>query len=95
MMQPPVLLADEPTGNLDSANGKHVLELLLKLNQEHGATLVLVTHDQELAAHAESRGDGTTHSHSTSPLFEQRSVLYGADFGDRFHDSTRRGICRW
>ena len=55
MMQPSVLLADEPTGNLDSANGRHVLDLLLKLNREQGATLVLVTHDQELAAHAERR----------------------------------------
>jgi len=55
MMQPSVLLADEPTGNLDSENGRHVLELLLKLNREQGATLVLVTHDQELAAHADRR----------------------------------------
>ena len=55
MMQPAVLLADEPTGNLDSENGRHVLELLLKLNREQGATLVLVTHDQELAAHADRR----------------------------------------
>ena len=55
MMQPSILLADEPTGNLDSANGGHVLELLLKLNKEQDATLVLVTHDQELASHADRR----------------------------------------
>ncbi len=53
MMQPSVLLADEPTGNLDSENGNHVLELLLKLNRDEGATLVLVTHDRELASHAD------------------------------------------
>jgi putative ABC transport system ATP-binding protein len=50
--KPPLLLADEPTGNLDSVNGKHVLELLLSLNRREGATLVLVTHDRELASHA-------------------------------------------
>jgi putative ABC transport system ATP-binding protein len=55
MMKPAVLLADEPTGNLDSENGRHVLELLIRLNQEEGATLVLVTHDQLLASHAERR----------------------------------------
>ena len=53
MMKPAVLFADEPTGNLDSANGKHVLELLLRLNTVEGATLILVTHDQALAAHAD------------------------------------------
>ena len=55
MMQPAVLLADEPTGNLDSENGSHVMQLLLKLNSEQGATLVLVTHDRELAVHADRK----------------------------------------
>ena len=53
MMKPSVLFADEPTGNLDSSNGQHVLELLLRLNTVEGATLILVTHDQALAAHAD------------------------------------------
>lgn len=52
MRKPPLLLADEPTGNLDSTNGRQVLELLLSLNRAEGATLVLVTHDHELASHA-------------------------------------------
>ncbi|WP_447975448.1 ABC transporter ATP-binding protein [Nitrospira sp. Kam-Ns4a] len=51
--RPPILLADEPTGNLDSANGRQVIDLLLGLNRDHGSTLVLVTHDPDLAAHAE------------------------------------------
>jgi putative ABC transport system ATP-binding protein len=55
MMKPAVLLADEPTGNLDTANGRHVLELLLRLNQEEGTTLVLVTHDEGLASHAQRK----------------------------------------
>jgi putative ABC transport system ATP-binding protein len=52
MVKPPILMADEPTGNLDSANGKQVLDLLISLNREEGTTLVLVTHDRELASHA-------------------------------------------
>ncbi len=55
MTKPPILLADEPTGNLDSANGRHVLELLIRLNRKEGATLVMVTHDPELAAYADRR----------------------------------------
>ena len=55
VLRPPILMADEPTGNLDSANGRHVLDLLIDLNRREGTTLVLVTHDQTLAAHADRR----------------------------------------
>ena len=55
MCQPPILMADEPTGNLDSANGTVVLDLLIQLNRQQGTTLVMVTHDRELASHADRR----------------------------------------
>lgn len=52
---PRILLADEPTGNLDSRNGEHIFDLLLRINRERGATLVLVTHDDALANLADRR----------------------------------------
>jgi putative ABC transport system ATP-binding protein len=51
---PPILLADEPTGNLDLANGQHVMELLLEIRRSRGATLVLATHDPALASRADT-----------------------------------------
>jgi putative ABC transport system ATP-binding protein len=53
MAKPPILMADEPTGNLDSVNGAHVLDLLISLNQREGTTLILVTHDVSLTARAD------------------------------------------
>jgi putative ABC transport system ATP-binding protein len=53
ILDPPIVLADEPTGNLDSKNGAHVLDLLLERNRDCGATLVLVTHDTEIARQAD------------------------------------------
>ena len=55
ILRPPIVLADEPTGNLDTTNGTHVLELLMNLNRMEGTTLVLVTHDPVLASYADRR----------------------------------------
>jgi putative ABC transport system ATP-binding protein len=52
---PPIVLADEPTGNLDSTTGRHIMELLMRVHRVRGTTLVLVTHDAELAALADTR----------------------------------------
>jgi putative ABC transport system ATP-binding protein len=52
---PPILLADEPTGNLDLDNGQHVMDLLLDIRRTRGATLMLATHDAALAARADAR----------------------------------------
>jgi putative ABC transport system ATP-binding protein len=53
--QPRLLFADEPTGNLDSETGEHVIELLFEMNREQGTTLVLVTHDSDLARRCDRR----------------------------------------
>jgi putative ABC transport system ATP-binding protein len=52
---PPIVLADEPTGNLDTKNGRHIMDLLHGIHQTRGTTVVLVTHDGELAAQADAR----------------------------------------
>jgi putative ABC transport system ATP-binding protein len=52
---PSIVLADEPTGNLDSATGRHIMDLLRGVHTSRGTTLVLVTHDAELAARADVR----------------------------------------
>jgi putative ABC transport system ATP-binding protein len=52
---PPILLADEPTGNLDTTNGRLIMELLRKIHQVRNTTLILVTHDSELAAMADTQ----------------------------------------
>ena len=50
---PAILVADEPTGNLDEANGRAIIELIFALRAERGATLMLVTHDADLAGHCD------------------------------------------
>ena len=52
---PPIVLADEPTGNLDTSNGRHIMELLRDVHRSRNTTIVLVTHDAELAAMADAQ----------------------------------------
>ncbi|MDH4192898.1 MAG: ABC transporter ATP-binding protein [Nitrospirota bacterium] len=71
IIQPPLLLADEPTGNLDSTTGARVIDLLWELHQQHGSTLVLVTHDASLAARAQrilTLRDGAIVNETIDPL---------------------------
>jgi putative ABC transport system ATP-binding protein len=68
---PSILLADEPTGNLDSKNGRHVFDLMVQMNRKRNATLVLVTHDHELASLADRRislRDGRVAKDSDNPV---------------------------
>ena len=53
LQEPKILLADEPTGNLDSQNSKEIIELLKKSNKEYNQTIILVTHDENIAKEAD------------------------------------------
>jgi putative ABC transport system ATP-binding protein len=67
--RPPIVMADEPTGNLDGVNGRLVLDILLELNRTEQTTLILVTHDAELASHANrliNLRDGVVESDETT-----------------------------
>ena len=75
--EPKLLMADEPTGNLDAATGVEIAELMFRLNREHGTTLLLVTHDANLASRCERRlslasgrlvsDERTAHAKATAP----------------------------
>jgi putative ABC transport system ATP-binding protein len=78
VVEPPIVMADEPTGNLDSANGRLVLDLLLERNQRAGTTLVLVTHDPEVAANADRKivlrdGQIVEDTLSVEPIAEEQA----------------------
>jgi len=79
--QPPILLADEPTGNLDSRTSREVLELFAQLNADDGITIILVTHDQEVARHARRAvviRDGQVIS-DTTDFHEAIDALHGSN----------------
>ena len=67
---PPILLADEPTGNLDSANGRHVVDLLVDINRSRETTILMVTHDAEITARSDAvltMRDGRTTAAAAQP----------------------------
>jgi putative ABC transport system ATP-binding protein len=75
--KPSIMLADEPTGNLDSRNGRHVFDLMVEMNRRHGTTLLVVTHDHELAREASrhiSLRDGRVVSDSEQEPREGRAT---------------------
>jgi putative ABC transport system ATP-binding protein len=81
VVEQPIVMADEPTGNLDSTNGKLVLDLLLARNKQAGTTLVLVTHDAEVAAMADRKivlRDGMIVEDTLSGVSLKREVPSGA-----------------
>jgi putative ABC transport system ATP-binding protein len=74
---PPIILADEPTGNLDSTTGKLIMDLLLAVRRSRQTTMMLVTHDPDLASLADSRlvlrdGRPVEHAESRTPTPESR-----------------------
>ena len=91
---PPLLLADEPTGNLDSATGRQIIDLLLGVNRSRGTTLVLVTHDPDLASVAHmsiALRDGrvvsqTTRTESRAVRTESSASAPSPDPGSRVPD---------
>jgi len=72
--KPDILFADEPTGNLDTKTGRHIADLLFKLNEELGTTLVLVTHDPKLAARCRRQVEMDSGVLSERKLSEQESI---------------------
>jgi len=84
--RPPVLFADEPTGNLDSRTSNEVLEMFRKLNQEDGITIILVTHDPAVAEHADRViriTDGVIGNGASEAAEPLASVLLKTDAGGR------------
>ena len=82
---PSILLADEPTGNLDSRTGGQVIDLLLRIHRARKSTLVLVTHDPEIAAIADrtiSLRDGQVVAQTESPNDHRRGLMTGTDDSD-------------
>jgi ABC-type lipoprotein export system ATPase subunit len=85
--QPAILMADEPTGNLDSRTSKEIIETLRELNAASGITIILVTHDQDVARHAKRwlvLHDGEIVK-DTNDFQQARRCLHSAD-GDRQED---------
>jgi ABC-type lipoprotein export system ATPase subunit len=92
--EPPILLADEPTGNLDSRTSREVMELFRKLNREENLTVIIVTHDAEIARHARRvvvLRDGHILT-DTIDIDEAIATLHNAELRDEMNDIPIVGV---
>jgi predicted ABC-type transport system involved in lysophospholipase L1 biosynthesis ATPase subunit len=87
VVQPKILFADEPTGNLDAATGSQIIELMLELNRAQGTTLILVTHDEALAR----RCNRQLHGGGAGDVMSQMGIRRNARWL-LCHTSTRQGL---
>ncbi len=96
---PRLVLADEPTGNLDSASGAEVMELLRRLNESHGMTVVLVIHDEGIAGYADRvihlRVGNSSHDGAGRVAMQSRCARHGPEMGKNPHRQTVSRALYW
>ena len=86
--EPAILLADEPTGNLDDENGRRVMELLLRLTRDEGRALVFVTHSRELATMADEDDDDLIEADADDRDWEINAVVHSHTHSEPYPSPT-------